>query len=421
MGQEYLGWDAIICSVHKVIRPFYYHLLITSLESEPWRELSPDLADVIGPLLDDLAAEIIEAIASEIPEYQRPLEGSFGRGVHRGVGEALSLFVALIRDADAARRMGREVYVELGRGELSQGRTLDALLSAYRIGARVAWRSMAAAVIEAGVDRATMGQLAESVFAYIDELSADSAEGFAVAQSELREIRLQRRLEVVSALLRPDPPSLEDLQSISRAADWRLPERAAPMVCHETDLAEITRHLPVDVISAPVDGFGCLMITDPDGPGRLRQLRVAAGEMPVVLGTTDEVRNLADSWTLAKLAFSAAGSGRIPSGGLIRVDEHLVDLVVFRSRDLIGHLDRRYLAPLKDLTPKSRQRLTETAISYIDHQGNAVEMARELHIHPQSARYRMARLRELLGEGLDDPEARFAIELSLRGARDAGP
>ena len=48
-------------------------------------------------------------------------------------------------------------------------------------------------------------------------------------------------------------------------------------------------------------------------------------------------------------------------------------------------------------------------------------MARELHIHPQSARYRMARLRELLGEGLDDPEARFAIELSLRGARDAGP
>ena len=64
--------------------------------------------------------------------------------MHRGVGEALSLFVALIRDADAARRMGREVYVELGRGELSQGRTLDALLSAYRIGARVAWRSMAA-------------------------------------------------------------------------------------------------------------------------------------------------------------------------------------------------------------------------------------------------------------------------------------
>ena len=193
------------------------------------------------------------------------------------------------------------------------------------------------------------------------------------------------------------------------------------MVCHETDLAEITRHLPVDVISAPVDGFGCLMITDPDGPGRLRQLRVAAGEMPVVLGTTDEVRNLADSWTLAKLAFSAAGSGRIPSGGLIRVDEHLVDLVVFRSRDLIGHLDRRYLAPLKDLTPMYGPRLTETAISYIDHQGNAVEMARELHIHPQSARYRMARLRELLGEGLDDPEARFAIELSLRGARDAGP
>ena len=386
------------------------------MDSEPWRELPPEIADVIEPLLDDLTAEIIDAIASEVPEYQRPLEGSFGRGVYRGVGEALGLFVALIRDPDTGLELGREVYVDLGRGELSQGRTLDALLSAYRIGARVAWRSIAAAVIKADVDRVAMGQLAESVFAYINELSADSAEGFAVAQSELREVRLQRRLEVVSALLRQDPPPIDEIQSISRAADWRLPERAAPLICHETDLAEITRHLPVDVISAPVDGFGCLIVTDPDGPGRIGQLMGAVGEASAAIGTTNSIRDLAESWELARLALSAAGSGKVPARGLIRVDDHLVDLVIHRSRDLIGHLDRRVLAPLQELTPKSRERMSETALAYIDFQGNAVEMARALHIHPQSARYRMARLREVLGEGLDNPEARFAIELSLRGS-----
>ena len=41
-------------------------------------------------------------------------------------------------------------------------------------------------------------------------------------------------------------------------------------------------------------------------------------------------------------------------------------------------------------------------------------MAAELHVHPQTARYRVARLRELLGAQLDDPEARFELELALR-------
>jgi DNA-binding PucR family transcriptional regulator len=41
-------------------------------------------------------------------------------------------------------------------------------------------------------------------------------------------------------------------------------------------------------------------------------------------------------------------------------------------------------------------------------------MAEELHVHPQTARYRIARLRELLGEQLEDPDARFELELALR-------
>jgi DNA-binding PucR family transcriptional regulator len=41
-------------------------------------------------------------------------------------------------------------------------------------------------------------------------------------------------------------------------------------------------------------------------------------------------------------------------------------------------------------------------------------MARALHVHPQTARYRLAQLRELLGDQLDDPDARFELELALR-------
>ena len=61
--------------------------------------------------------------------------------------------------------------------------------------------------------------------------------------------------------------------------------------------------------------------------------------------------------------------------------------------------------------------MRETALAYVRHGGNAVAMAAELHVHPQTARYRIARLRELLGEQLDDPDARFELELALRAER----
>jgi DNA-binding PucR family transcriptional regulator len=41
-------------------------------------------------------------------------------------------------------------------------------------------------------------------------------------------------------------------------------------------------------------------------------------------------------------------------------------------------------------------------------------MAAELHVHPQTVRYRLRKLRDLFGEALDDPEARFELETAVR-------
>ena len=57
--------------------------------------------------------------------------------------------------------------------------------------------------------------------------------------------------------------------------------------------------------------------------------------------------------------------------------------------------------------------MRETALAYVQHRGNAAGMARAMHVHPQTARYRLARLRELLGDQLDDPDARLELELAL--------
>src|SRR5947209_8469951 len=154
-----------------------------SKTDEPWRDLPHDVADVLRPELGAIAREILRAIRQEVPEYARPLEGAFGEAVRTGVDQALQRFVRLISEPDSPSGGEREIYVALGRGELRAGRTLDALQAAYRVGARVAWRRFARASHAAGLDQHVVTQLAEAVFAYIDELSAESVDGYAEAQS----------------------------------------------------------------------------------------------------------------------------------------------------------------------------------------------------------------------------------------------
>ena len=379
------------------------------LDDDPWRGLPTRVADLIEGQIEPISGEILDSIAREVPEYARPLEGRFGRGIRRGVGEALAQFVALIRDPDSGRDSGREVYLALGRGEQRAGRTLDSLQAAYRIGARVAWRRFADACRRAGVEAEPQALLAEAVFAYIDELAADSVEGYAQAQAEVEDLRRRRRRELLVLLLDDPPADAADLAAAARAAAWEVPAGLAALACTEEALARISRRLPPEALVTVVDGEGCVLLPDPEGPGRAEALARAAAEATLSLGPTVVPAAAAESWALA-LALLRSGV----DDGLLRVDENLATLLLLDSRELAGRIAARRLAALADLTPKARARMRETALAHLRHDGNAVAMAAEMHVHPQTARYRIARLRELLGEQLDDPDARFELQLALR-------
>ncbi|MBS1676743.1 MAG: helix-turn-helix domain-containing protein [Actinobacteria bacterium] len=381
-----------------------------ALDDEPWRDLPAPVADLIEGEIEAISAEILESIAREVPEYARPLDGRFGRGISRGVGEALAQFVALIRDPDAGRDSGREVYLALGRGEQRAGRTLDSLQAAYRIGARVAWRRFADACRRADVGAEPLSLLAEAVFAYIDELAADSVEGYAQAQAEVEDLRRRRRRELVALLLAEPAADAADLTAAARAARWDVPAGLAALACPEDALARVARRLPPEALTTVLGGEGCVLLPDPEGPGRAEALARAAAEARIALGPTVGPGAAAESWALAS---SLLRSG-VGDGSLLRVDDHLAALLLFESRDLAGRIATRRLAALADLTPKACERMRETALAHLRHDGNAVAMATAMHVHPQTARYRIARLRELLGDQLDDPDARFELELALR-------
>ena len=388
-----------------------------SLQDEPWRAIPAELADLIEPELPKVSEEILATIASEVPDYARPLDGTFGVNLRTGVTEALRQFLALIRDPEAGRGTGREVYVGLGRGELREGRTLDALQSAYRVGARVAWRRVSAAARRGGADPEQVGLLAEAIFAYIDELSADSVEGYAQAQRELEGERQRRRRELLNLLLRDPTAADADVRAAAQAAGWRLPRSAAPLAVAEDDLGRIGRRLGPDALIATVEGIGCALIPGAATPSREAELARAVGETSAALGPSVPRAELVAAWALARAALRAAEAGAIQAAGLVRADDHLTELILSESAGLAERLADRRLSPLAELTPRSRARMEETALAFVQHGGNAAAMARDLHLHPQTIRYRLARLRELFGDSLGDADARFELELALRAQR----
>jgi hypothetical protein len=385
-----------------------------AIESEPWRRLPPSVADVIEPEIGALGDEMLTTIAHEVPEYARPLDGAFGRGIRTGISEALRQFVSLVRDPDAGREQSREVYLALGRGELRQGRSLDSLQAAYRVGARVAWRRLGEAGLRAKLAPEVLTRLAEAIFAYIDELSADSVEGYSEARSAAEGERQRRRRDLLSMLLHDPPPDPVDVDAAAAAAAWTKPQAAAALACREPELGHLVGRLGTDALVATIDGSGCVLLADPEGPGRAAELERAADGTAAALGPAGPLSALPFSWRLARLAELAREEGMLEEEGLIHADRHLAQLLLFDGQAIADSIAARRLAPLEELTPGSRQRLEQTALAYLSHKGNAAAAARVLHLHPQTVRYRLARLRELLGDALDDPEAHFELEVALR-------
>src|SRR5579875_2121698 len=389
---------------------------------QPWHELPPKVAAVVRPLLPALADEIIEAVGT-VPAYQRPLEGEFGIGVRAGGEQALS---HLVREIEASGPVPRsDVYRRLGRGEMRSGRSLDSLLSAYRLGARVTWRRVAEAGEASGLEPATLYLLAESIFAYIDVLSAESAEGYALEQTQIAgETELARR-RLVRLLVRDPVPEPELVVAAARDAAWELPRTLAavaiPADLRQEEASDGRRphalRLPVGAITESLGEVVCAIVPDPEAPGRRAQLQraVRQSRLRAGLGTTVGWADAALSFARARAALALAPLCDEP---LISARDHAGELLLAADPVLAAEFAAALLSPFDELSAASRERLKATLAAWLDEQGRLGPAAARLGVHPQTARYRLTRLRELFGDALDDPDRRFWLALALRANRD---
>ncbi|GHB53687.1 transcriptional regulator [Streptomyces viridiviolaceus] len=121
----------------------------------------------------------------------------------------------------------------------------------------------------------------------------------------------------------------------------------------------------------------------------------------------------------AETATAAQGLTDRPWYDARRLD---IDLLLWRLRDhpdLAAFVDRA-IGPLRDHDNRSRPPLLPTLETYLAHAGRKAETARELHLNRQTLYNRLARIGELLGTDLDDPQTVLALSLALRARRHAG-
>jgi hypothetical protein len=379
----------------------------------PWQALDPAVSGAISPVLGAVADEITAAIADAIPEYRQPMGGAFGRGVRDAIEETLRQFLDQLGRPATGERPGREVYIALGRGEFRAGRGLDALQGAYRVGARIAWRRISEAAIAGGLDATTLALLAESIFAYIDEISAESVEGYASAQAASAGERSRERQGLVRLLVAGELDAAE-AQARAAAADWPLPRRLAAIAADHRDAERFAAIVAEGAIGARVDGLVCVLVADPDAPGRRERIGRAVEGRLAALGPTTTWVQASESWARAASCARLAREGVLPAEGLVVASEQLGVLALHADPALVRELAAARLEPLAGLTPAAQARLEATLLAWLRHQGNVALVAGELHVHPQTVRYRLARLRECFGKALEEPDVRFELELALR-------
>src|SRR3954447_14940128 len=195
------------------------------------------VAEAMRPGLPSVAQAAVAEIIVEVPSYADAFSGDMGRVIGNAVELALGGFLELATarsgaDASTPIQPALDGAYELGRGEARSGRSMDALLAAYRVGARVSWRHLSASAVGAGLSAEQLARFAELVFAYIDQLSAASAAGHSDELETTGRVRTRYLERLVGLLLAGGPET--ELAAAAQRADWAPPRTLTAVVLPES-------------------------------------------------------------------------------------------------------------------------------------------------------------------------------------------
>jgi DNA-binding PucR family transcriptional regulator len=156
-------------------------------------------------------------------------------------------------------------------------------------------------------------------------------------------------------------------------------------------------------------------------PGQFDLLRGVLDEMATTrVGISPTFRLLRDTpraLHLARVALSSVEAGR---GTVAQFSTAPLAALVASDVQEARRIAEEVLGAVLKLPAQERTMLLDTLQAWFDQAGSAERAADQLHCHPNTVRYRLRRLHELIDRSLTEPYAIADVAAALRALQLAG-
>jgi len=354
----------------------------------------------------------------------------------------LDLFLATAREARPATQAELRPLAQLGILQARSSQSVEPILAAYRIAARVAWDEILRAW--RGHPEATpeaMMLVANYVFAALDQVAAEVTRAYLHAREQHMQRGTRAHARLFHALISDNFDSELELQRQALALNTPLAaggyvalvaklvvgnrdgERGGQALAevaqsielprgalmHATDPSTLVVLWPVDAASEtePLRTFVARLQDEAaQRSGQLRA-RVRAG----IGGYHTGLHGISRSYLEAQQAIEAGRKLR-PEGLVHGHDEVIPHLVLAQNPHLAERFVAHTLGRLTDPKLRNREQLLGTLEAYLA-KGSVKDAASALGLHRHTVLYRLEKLKELLGDDMDVPATRLRLQLAL--------
>lgn len=374
-----------------------------------WQVVPGELAEsILRPEIPAVPDEVLERLRVEGHPADPPVDGALERNLRTAIIEGLEQFARLVDGSQT--QPDTDMFESLGRVHARARLPLANPLGYLRVSALVAWRRFAGAVHAAGLDGAVLGPLGEALFDFLHRLSSAAERGYAAARADALDLTQARRQALLRTLVLEQAEKAE-LEWLARRANWTPPSQVVAIV--QRGRPDGLDGLPPTALAAPLAGNMSLLLAADDAESYATAL--AAASSTTAIGPPVAWHRAKVSYERAEAVLDLRDRGMI-SGSHLRADEHRIQLFLDGHRDILGELVERWVRPLDALPPSRREPLLETLATWMELPEQPAAIARRLHVHVQTVRYRQRRLREHLGDDLASPDRRLEVSLAVRHA-----
>jgi sugar diacid utilization regulator len=409
-----------------------------------------DIAANPGPLLPEslmalidgrrvgLARHMARAVVSEIRWDASAGAPPSATAIARACEAGLDLFLATAREARAPTAEELRRVAQLGVHQARGSQSVEPVLAAYRVAAKVAWAAILTAWRETReADPEAMVVTANYVFTALDQVATEVTRTYLAAREQHLQRGTRARTRFFHALVSDTFDSELALQKQALALNLQLApgyravvlkllqgkaeaERGAEMLLEATSALELPERALTHVADPTT-----LMLLWPEGSRTAAELvsqlqaetelRWSGRLKPVVragLGSFHPgLHGVSRSYLEAQQAIDIGRRLR-PEGGAHDYEEVLPYIVLTQNPLLAERYVRHHLGPIIDADLKGGGQLLPTLEAFLA-RGSVKEAAESLHLHRHTVIYRLDKLRDVLGHDLEDPFLRHRLQLAL--------